>query len=338
VNNLAEFVDDKRFNRVTEFIKKHGNEYASLDSYAKEPFLTDVRAGKNSPIYNAPSYHTKVPPQGIEPFIKHYTSPGDLILDPFCGSGMTGVASIMNNRIPILIELSPIAAFIAHNYCSITNPSKLSMSAEGLLKNGKKLSEWLYGTKCHRCGSKSIIEYTILSDEFECPRCGNSFIFWNVAVQESGQISESFRCPSCNKELRKSQCKRVGSKPVRVNYRCPRCGRREDNTNSDEIDKIEEIERRWNRTFRDYSEPDTTDAFWPISKDMKPLWTPMNRMPEGDESRRNDRIGITHVDHFFSIRNLWALSWIWNQINEIAQDYETKNSLRFAFTSIIVIS
>ena len=42
---------------------------------------------------NAHSYHTKAPPQGIEPYIAHYTNPGDLVLDPFYGSGMTGVAA-----------------------------------------------------------------------------------------------------------------------------------------------------------------------------------------------------------------------------------------------------
>ncbi|CCJ33845.1 hypothetical protein [Caloramator australicus] len=39
-----------------------------------------------------------------------------------------------------------------------------------------------------------------------------------------------------------------------------------------------------------------------------PYWYPTNRMPEGDESRRNDKYGITHVHHFYIKRNLWVLS------------------------------
>lgn len=31
-------------------------------------------------------------------------------------------------------------------------------------------------------------------------------------------------------------------------------------------------------------------------------------MPEGDESRRNDDIGLTHVHHFYTRRNLWVLA------------------------------
>ena len=43
-----------------------------------------------------------------------------------------------------------------------------------------------------------------------------------------------------------------------------------------------------------------------------PYWYPTNRMIEGNESRRNDRTGITHVQHFYTKRNLWILSSIYN--------------------------
>ena len=65
------------------------------DIYHREPFVADIREGKNDQIYNAHSYHTKVPPRAIIPYILHYTDPGDIILDPFCGSGMTGVAAMI---------------------------------------------------------------------------------------------------------------------------------------------------------------------------------------------------------------------------------------------------
>ena len=49
--------------------------------------------GKNDPIYNAHSYHTKVPHKAIMRYILHYTEPGDIVFDGFCGTGMTGVAA-----------------------------------------------------------------------------------------------------------------------------------------------------------------------------------------------------------------------------------------------------
>lgn len=63
------------------------------EGYQREPFATDVSEGKNHPIYNAHSYHTKVPHKAIMRYILHYTDPGDIVFDGFCGTGMTGVAA-----------------------------------------------------------------------------------------------------------------------------------------------------------------------------------------------------------------------------------------------------
>ena len=44
-----------------------------------EPFTPDVIEGKNNPIYNVHTYHTKVPHPAIMRFILHYTQPGDIM-------------------------------------------------------------------------------------------------------------------------------------------------------------------------------------------------------------------------------------------------------------------
>ena len=41
-----------------------------------------------------------------------------------------------------------------------------------------------------------------------------------------------------------------------------------------------------------------------------PYWFPTDRMMEGKETHRNDPIGITHVHHFYTKRNLWVLAAI----------------------------
>ena len=72
---------------LREFLASHVRPYdPETDEYDRPPFTADIKEGKNDPIYNAHSYHTKVPPRSIIPYILHYTQPGDLVLDPFCGS------------------------------------------------------------------------------------------------------------------------------------------------------------------------------------------------------------------------------------------------------------
>ena len=73
--------------------------------YHCEPFAADVSEGKNDPIYNAHSYHTKVPHKAIMRYILHYTQPGDIIFDGFCGTGMTGVAAQMCGDHDVVMSL-----------------------------------------------------------------------------------------------------------------------------------------------------------------------------------------------------------------------------------------
>src|ERR1035438_8594279 len=81
---------------IEDFFLTNGTPYTlKTDKYHREPFAADVSEGKNDPIYNAHSYHTKVPHKAIMRYILHYTEPGDVVFDGFCGTGMTGVAAQM---------------------------------------------------------------------------------------------------------------------------------------------------------------------------------------------------------------------------------------------------
>ncbi len=150
---------------VAAFISRYGTPYdPETDDYHREPFVADIREGKNDPIYNAHSYHTKVPPRAIIPYILHYTEPGDIILDPFCGSGMTGVAALMCENPPedvlqtvpgaekgarraILNDLSPAACHIAYNYCTPVDVEALKAEFERIKAAVKEEFDWLYGTE-----------------------------------------------------------------------------------------------------------------------------------------------------------------------------------------------
>ena len=50
---------------IGQFIEHYGRPYDPKEPYHREPFAADVSEGKNHPIYNAHSYHTKVPHRAI---------------------------------------------------------------------------------------------------------------------------------------------------------------------------------------------------------------------------------------------------------------------------------
>jgi len=305
---------------LSDFVARHAKPYApGSDTYRRPPFALPVKAGKATVVYNAHSYHTKVPPQGIEPYIAHYTDPGDLVLDPFCGSGMTGVAALKLGRRVILNDLSPAAAHIAYNYCTPVDVGELKREFERIKVAVKDEMDWLYGTACDRCGGPATIQYTIWSDVLECGRCAAEVVMWDVAVDhESSKVRKTLTCSNCGKEQTKRGLRWLRSAPVITHYECPRCKpkRAKHPTTDDEKRRIVEIE----------------------GKDI-PYWYPTTPFPEeGWEMWRGvhrDQ-GVTDVSRFYSRRALWALARIWHEIGTMSG--RLRLAMQFAFTGIAVTS
>ena len=132
---------------LADFVKHYGKPYEPADKYHREPFVADVKENKHHPIYLAHTYHTKVPHRAVMRYILHYTQPGDVVLDIFGGTGMTGIAaqlcgdvaeieqlgyrvladgtvldeqskpiSRIGPRNCVLNDLAPVATFVAHNH------------------------------------------------------------------------------------------------------------------------------------------------------------------------------------------------------------------------------
>ena len=327
---------------IADFIKEWESEKPKKPAdykYHREPFAADVREGKNDPIYNAHSYHTKVPHKAIMRYILHYTEPGDIVFDGFCGTGMTGVAAQMcgdrktveslgyqvkhdgtilqqetgddgktrlapfsklGTRRTLLNDLSPAATFIAYNYNTPVDVKAFEKEAKPILKEVEEECGWMYETK-HTDGRIGKINYTVWSDVFVCPECANEIIFWEAAVdKEAGKVSDEFPCPHCSSKLTKRNMERAWVT-------------RYDSALEETIRQAKQEPVLINYTVggkRAEKVPDEFDLalIEKIENGKIPYWFPIERMMEGKETRRNDPIGITYVHHFYTKRNLWVLS------------------------------
>ncbi|EKD55680.1 MAG: hypothetical protein ACD_59C00075G0001 [uncultured bacterium] len=322
---------------INDFIEKFGKIYdAETDDYERTPFVGDVSEGKNDPIYNAHSYHTKVPHKAIMKYIEHYTDEGDIVFDGFCGSGMTGVAAQMLNRKAILSDLSPVATFISYNYNTPVDVEEFEIEVKHILAEVEKECSWMYETlhfdEHIKKEVKGKINYTVWSDVLVCPYCSNDYIFWEAAVDEKkGEVKDIYKCPNCSAQIKKADCKRATASFY-------------DKAINSEITQAKQIPVFINYSYFDSKKhtikraekkPDKfdLDLIKKIDESVIPYWFPTNRMPEGDEARRNDKMGITHVYHFYTKRNLWALSKIYSCIVN-KSPIRDKNYLLVFFTSL----
>lgn len=330
------------------------------EEYHREPFAADVSEGKSDPIYMAHSYHTKVPHKAIMRYILHYTRPGDIVFDGFCGTGMTGVAaqlcgdrnivmslgyqvkpdgtilreetdsdgnktwepfSMIGARWSILNDLSPAATFIAQNYNAPLDLKFFERESKRIVMKVESECGWMYETN-HTNGKTGRINYIIWSDMFICPECTMEVVFWEAAVdKEEGSVKDEFPCPHCSVNLTKRGMERAWV----TKY---------DSALKETIRQAKQVPVLINYNVgnkRYEKRPDAIDIalIEKIEEREIPYWFPTSRMMEGKETRRNDPSGYTHVHHFYTKRNLWVLASLWNSFSHLRQG-------RLAITSILI--
>lgn len=320
---------------LEDFVRHYGKPYDPSVKYSREPQTIDVSVGKTDPLYKAHSYHTKVPHLAIVPSILHYTEPGDIVLDGFGGSGMTGVAAQWCGSAPsayrheletewkkqgkaapkwgarrvILNDLSPAATFIAANY-------NLPFDVETFAKEGKKLLNeveqelgWMYET-LHKDGkTKGRIEYTVWSQVYSCPECAGEVNFIDEALDEdSKRVKDSFPCPHCGAELTKQKMERLFASTVdSATGRTLQTPKRQPSL------IIYSVEGS-----RYQKSPDEHDLHvlnqihsMALPGDVPTMEIPAMHMTH--ERARMDYSGITHVHHFFLPRALHAMAALWRR-------------------------
>jgi DNA modification methylase len=319
---------------LAEFIKRHGTPFNPRLLYIREPFAVDVSEGKTDPLYKAHSYHTKVPHLAIVPSLLHYTEPGDVVLDGFCGSGMTGVATWWCGAAPedyrqnleaawekqgrakprwgarraVLNDLSPAATFIAANYNLPFDIHEFSRAGKEILEEIEREIGWMYETFHADGKTKGRIEYTVWSEVFTCPDCAGEVVFLDEALdEETKHVRDAFPCPNCSANLTKDNLQRVF------------------NTQADAANGKTWKRIKFRPSLISYrlggnryeKKPDADDLANLKRIEAMPLpeEIPTNPFPIGQMSH-GSRIapkGFTHVHHFFLPRAAHALAALWRK-------------------------
>ncbi|MFB6306858.1 MAG: DNA methyltransferase [Flavobacteriales bacterium] len=79
-------------------------------------------------------YPAKFIPEFPRWALKKYSEPGDLVIDPFSGSGTTAVEAVMNNRIGLSVDIDPLALLLTNIKTTAIDPKKLKKSHQKLVE------------------------------------------------------------------------------------------------------------------------------------------------------------------------------------------------------------
>ena len=339
---------------VEDFVKENGIPYdEAADNYHREPFASDVSEGKKDPVYNAHSYHTKVPYKAIMRYILHYTKPGDIVFDGFCGTGMTGIAAQMcgtndralefeftgsfdsdnwGTRKAVVSDLAPVATYLSELFNTPVDTIKLKSAFEKIVAKVNKECSWMYETETDD-GKTHHVNYTVFSDVFICPHCGQEIVFWDCAVdKESGSVKTKFPCSHCGAELAKKDCERA----IASHY---------DTAVNEIVSTTKQVP-----VLIAYEDADGEHTKEPSSKDLDlisrineikiPYWYPTDLMMGigekwGDSWRAGYHQGMTRIHHFFTHRNLYVIAALWDAIKNSGEDQEMKIALMSVVTGVM---
>ena len=347
---------------MQDFIDTYGKPYdETRDEYDNKPFAADVSEGKNDLIYNVHSYHTKVPHKAIMRYIHHYTKPGDIVFDGFCGTGMTGVAAAMSSefknkednftfestvgqRRSILVDLSPIATFISIGLLKQVAPQKFSDAVKKI--DGEIRSEHgdFYETRHtgwkvrdrkivehrhyqYRESEIGNVEFTLYSDVVHCPECSLETTLYAVSVDEqTDSIRSITTCPNCGAIIPESGWITV----LESEY---------DPVLSQTIRRrhIEPVLINYTvgaTRFEKRVDEEDRRILDKASDLLGKFSLPPVKLIRGKETRRNETAGVTHLHHFFTSREhlivARLLDKIWN-----CEDVDIRNLLLFSLTATL---
>jgi DNA modification methylase len=140
-------------------------------------------------------YWSRKPFHLVESCIKRYSDKGNTVLDPFCGSGSTGIGSILNNRYFIGYDLNPAAIFITD--CTLNNgynPLFFKEEIETLKKDIKQSIMDLY-----KVNDSHYLLYSIIGKNeknYNAVICNKSFIDKQKFVISEKTLRKEYTIPA----------------------------------------------------------------------------------------------------------------------------------------------
>ncbi|MEY8354933.1 DNA methyltransferase [Lachnospiraceae bacterium 54-53] len=288
--------------------------------------LPSTRSGV---FFNTFAYPTKISPEIIAIYIAVHTKPRETVLDVFGGSGSTGIAAMMcehpteqmlkiskdldikpvwGPRNAIIYELGKYGSFASDTVCNPPESKEFTKIAKEFIKEAKKDLGWIYKAK-DPSGMDATLRHIIWSDVIKCPECGHEFSYYEAAVEYNPmKIRKNCNCPQCsvNKKIEEyehcleTKYDKLLEKEVTTRKRIPvriygQTGTQKWSrlVNNDDLERIEHVESM------SYFEHDFPKAV---------VW--------GDLYRAGYHTGITHLHHFYTRRNYYVMSYLWEKASQ----------------------
>ncbi|MEM2939846.1 MAG: DNA methyltransferase [Candidatus Bathyarchaeia archaeon] len=174
----------------------------------RKPISKVVQAKPHSPVYTMHKFWARRPYNVFAELINHYSEPGDIVLDPFCGGGVTVVESLRLRRKVVGVDINPLATYVTEMEVRPLNIDRFWREFEKIRKKLEPEFSELYKTVCPLCNGIAVFDWLEWAGnkptkmKYICPKCGAGI---KEATQEDAAIAknieESFEKIVSDKQL-----------------------------------------------------------------------------------------------------------------------------------------
>ena len=282
-----------------------------------DPIKKSVKAKGHTPQYRMHKYFARRPFNVFSNLIEHYSEKGDIVLDCFCGGGVTIFEGLALDRKVIGVDINPLATFITEMQIQQVDTDSLSKYFKNFLEECKLEFSYLYD---YNIGDEKIFPKWIeWAYEVKCPVCGSI-----IRLTDDNKITNGkYKCPnnecSTNSTAKtgviRTKCKPYRSIPIRNKYV---------NQNG-EIGMHEFDENEKQNILSEQSKLSVPENIKKVDFPIPHNW---DRWYEDCLPQK----GVNQFSDLFSERNYYINSLIFNKILNLPEGSE-RDLLYFAFSS-----
>jgi len=183
------------------------------------PIEVSLAAQPHPAYYLMHKYWARKPHNIVRAYIEHFTEPGDLVLDPFSGSGVTLVEALLSGRRAIAVDINPAASLISEATVLPFDIDQVQDVFADLKRAVRPEIDRLFTTRCPDCSHRSAITHVVWENCAPCPKCEVELRLGSVE-----KVKRKYVCPNCKEDTYIPSKLIRDERMVEVWLTCPRCG------------------------------------------------------------------------------------------------------------------
>lgn len=268
-------------------------------------FKESMEAEGHTPIYKMHKYFARRPQNIFYRLLETYSKEGDVVLDPFCGGGVTLIEGTSLKRKVIACDINPLATFISRAEIELVPMEDYLREIKSIRDNVFKFSSPLFSTRDRDTDRILPVRWYEHAYTVKCPKCGKETSLTNEnRFQENDKIKNGvYVCENCHHSFAGVSCAHVGSSFLSVTYKVTtRATQKTVCPNEFDFEKITQAEQLYEKFIQ--------SGEW---------FVPSLKIPLNWDRQQEDcliRKGFLSFADFFTHRSLVVMAYFLNQVKQ----------------------